>query len=388
MKRGHLIMSNSKSTTDYIQGSFIDEALKLIESDEMRNHLHKWVTGGKVKTVEICAKIIYNAPVPIETKLAMLKQLQKYDDSKHSIVKDRIRMIEKALSLLSSNDTNTTFYLHLYEPPRCHAEDPLIFKSFDDAIQYIKSLENKTFGDDENSYQENMDVAEVIRFNKSMKKHLNNPVANPKINQLIKYNIFYELGRSFPHDSQKEAYWFINEAGEILYFDIYCDDDRFITYDNLNFVVPFKAGDIVSIDCQPYESESKVLILENSDTFKHNDIDGVKCLYMNEHNKLDTYYFKQNSYSSHLSVIYRAKTYDGILTDAEAPLKIISEDIKKHPKLGSIIFRRIEYIKLAQDLYYSEFEKSLIPEKHSVLRELKFPVFKGIALSDLKIIVS
>ena len=62
------------------QTDYITEALKLIESNEMREHLFEWLVSGYVRQpVDICAEIVYKAPVPTEHKLSVFKLLMKYE---------------------------------------------------------------------------------------------------------------------------------------------------------------------------------------------------------------------------------------------------------------------------------------------------------------------
>ena len=62
------------------QADIIAETLKFIESVEMREHLHGWLVSGYVRRpVDVCAEIVYKAPVPSEQKLPALKLLMKYE---------------------------------------------------------------------------------------------------------------------------------------------------------------------------------------------------------------------------------------------------------------------------------------------------------------------
>jgi len=105
-------------------------------------------------------------------------------------------------------------------------------------------------------------------------------------------------------------------------------------------------ADIINIDKQPFAKEQKVLILENKDNQNDVNIDGVTCLFINEHNNLDVGYLKENCYSKtgcyeYIPVLFRSTIYTDKLSDAEALLEIISSRIKTNHKLGSVIHRFI-----------------------------------------------
>ena len=151
------------------------------------------------------------------------------------------------------------------------------------------------------------------------------------------------------------VYWFLDDAGEILYYEFSDEPTHrkpFVIPGRLSYTVPFQPGDIIATDCSPFAEQKKVLILENNDTLDSVDGQGVTCLFINDDNKIDVGYFKLNEFlryprHTYVSALYRAKLFDGELTEAEAPLGIISTAVKGSPKLEREIFVYVSQRKLS-----------------------------------------
>lgn len=111
----------------------------------------------------------------------------------------------------------------------------------------------------------------------------------------------------------------------------------------LNLPVPYRPGDILSVDCQPYTRSAYCLILEVGD-----DCCGVQCLFRDKAGCLRTGAFKHGHYlegaydkRQYLSPLYRAEPYTGPLPEEYAYLEPISQRLKKDPDYGKALWEKI-----------------------------------------------
>ena len=62
-----------KPTAD-VQANYVDETLRFIESDEMKEHLRNWPEPLKI---DDCVDIVLEAPAALEKKIAALKSIDE-----------------------------------------------------------------------------------------------------------------------------------------------------------------------------------------------------------------------------------------------------------------------------------------------------------------------
>ena len=133
-------------------------------------------------------------------------------------------------------------------------------------------------------------------------------------------------------------------ADEICYFEkgLYTDEEEFYSSSDLNYSlhcidlnisIPFKPGDIVTIDGRPFCKPKQVLLLEVCD-----DCCGVWALYMKADGSWDTGAVKHGTVydigrNGRRAPLYRMEKYDGILSEDEQILENISAAIKKQERL-------------------------------------------------------
>ena len=272
--------------------NYIEETLKFVESDEMRELLRKWFASKNVRNpVQICAEIVYNAPVAIEQKLPTLKLLFKHDKSKDASSEAYVDVIQKCLEARYNEIEGMVYDLVLYT--KCDNLDDAYngetkkFMSFDETIEHIKSL-NKQGND------LNMNESETQKFLENSSLLTLDEVA--LYHQAMGHgNVLVYALKKYPKESYGElrVCWYLNEVGEILYanYGFNCEIPG-----RLNLPTRFATGDIVIADCQPFGDEQKVLILENEDTFKSVDGSGVTCIFINKYGNIDAGYFKSNEF--------------------------------------------------------------------------------------------
>ena len=334
--------------------NYIEETLKLVESNEMREHLSKWFASGEVRRpLKECADIIYLSLSPIEYKLSMLQGLSKHDDVERPVISPYIREIQRVIKgcntdSCSNNPDGHDYYLFLDSFPNDVRKG---FDSLNEAIGHIKSLNAQADSDTNDlSYYKSLmafDIDDLVSRIKFVRTQVDDDSMDEAyrdwINIYRNKNIAYKIAKYnyTEEDGESEENWFLNEDGEIVYFNGSMDTPTYV-----NIPMPFQPGDIVITGGNPFTEERKVVILYNNDTFDSVDSDGITCLYKNRHGKLDVGQFKfcdfQINSSCCVPALYRARIYkelsdcvdDYIFSD-------VSKVIKNNPMLGREIYNRL-----------------------------------------------
>jgi hypothetical protein len=227
-----------------------------------------------------------------------------------------------------NNPTGTEYRLYMHDQPKDTYEQ---FESFNEAVKHIKQVRTRNNG--------------IVSETDNLSSH-----------EFGRTNILEKWVHENKDDRLK-SYLLLDDNAEMLYYDRSTDAIRRAPYaipGRLSFYVPFKPGDIVVADCSPFAPAKKVVILENNDTLECADSYGVTCLFINDYGNIDVGYFKSNEFlkqpkQTYVSVMYRAKTYTGELTEAESPLGIISNFIKEKPELGHKIYRYVDKLQIYSD---------------------------------------
>jgi len=305
--------------------NYIDETIKFIESDEMREYLHVYFSkeDDKIWLRNICAEIVSNAPTCVTDKIPVLDLIAEQTKPRpkgdwHDPVW-LANFARHALGEEQKGPVGTVFQVRelLYHEPSYY-DDYTLYHTFNAAINYIKWIDTE---------------CEDIERDDTHK------------------NANYYIEKFIPNDDGKMVatfYWIVNHAGDIWYFgeERYTRDpfrDEFFDYlGNLNLPVPFEPGDIVTADCRPFAKERRVLILSIGD---NSDCCSVQCLFTFSIGKLAIGAFKHNRFLksshreiSHVSVLYRTARYQGELDEYEQPFSKLSAVIKKNPLLGQEIW--------------------------------------------------
>ena len=158
------------------------------------------------------------------------------------------------------------------------------------------------------------------------------------------YN-WYHINKWIPASNgemQHIVEWKLSHEGVILeaHGHYVLDDislDSYVTYcDYLegftSLCVPYKSGDIITVDCRPARKISHAVIAENNNKLNY---DGKRLIYLTSDGEL-----KSSDIRGHLteynmfSGSYRLEKFTGELPDCEAVLKKISEEIKRNPAIG------------------------------------------------------
>ena len=136
------------------------------------------------------------------------------------------------------------------------------------------------------------------------------------------------------------TYYFIGD--EVVYFESYdpSSDHRdfrgYVDSISLLLPVPFKPGDIITLDVRPFAPVNKAVITEADDNF---DCCGTQILYPNENGAYNILALKHGhgfgeNYYPILSPLYRAEIYKGGLEEKQKILKDVSEFVKANDENG------------------------------------------------------
>lgn len=112
---------------------------------------------------------------------------------------------------------------------------------------------------------------------------------------------------------------------------------------NLNLSVPFKSGDIVTLDCSPFADPCHLLILNVEDQWS---CCGLRGAFVDEDGKLHIDSVKHghcfpNHYISLLSPLYRMSLSSDPLLEHEAVIEQIHLDMKTYTEEERVIYGRI-----------------------------------------------
>lgn len=300
--------------------SYLDETLKFIESEEMREHLRKCFSQSTHDWWRTCAEIVALAPAPIEKKIPVLNLIAEqtvYDPEwDYQYPLKLAKSARTALNERYDNPPGTVFWLRdwHYSDEGCYFGDAF-FYDFDAAVRYIGEQQKECGDPDDPNY-----------LSHSIDKYISG-----ENGIMVEY-----------------CQWILNLSGEIWYFDYGNskfepeDWEELLDYggNGLYLPVPFKPGDIVMADCRPFAKEKRVVILEIGD----DDCCGLQCLFMRPNGKMSVGAFKHNSFlrgldeNSHISGLYRVALWTLELPEEEAPLAAISAAVKANTALGSDIW--------------------------------------------------
>ena len=128
----------------------------------------------------------------------------------------------------------------------------------------------------------------------------------------------------------------MEKLDEVVYFESHdpssdrCDFRGYVDSISLHLPVPFKPGDIITLDVRPFAPVNKAVVTETDGNF---DCCGTQILYPNENGKYSSFALKHGhgfgeKYFPLLSSLYRAEQFDSELTGEKAILKDVSGFVK------------------------------------------------------------
>lgn len=282
--------------------------------------------------------MVCKAPIDIRRKAEILSELSKDEDIEKEISEELTRLkpqksdyksiskyiaensfafnceyVKKAISLLESNpgdvfSVQTVWYDH-DDPNGYDESDFHISSSFENALKYIKKemkLEEVSWNDKE------------VLFHFEIRKWSLNKKGDYE--EIICYEFIDNKVMFFSYADKTE--YSRNQ------FEPDCD---------LNLITPFRTGDIVTLDCLPYQPEKTVLILENVSNEDCCSLQGLS--YNPDDNIFFTGAIKHGSvfcdfYRPEISPLYRIQTATEPPTGQEQLFNEIKAFLNRDTKKG------------------------------------------------------
>jgi len=343
----------------------IEEALKFIESDEMREYLQR-------DDVDVAlwqwAMLVAQSRASLSDKASALQKITenpKYFDKKEELraVDWKLKKVLSAIEETTNVSPGSVFSLTKY-----WIDDEVVWindgrKFFGNYYKKEKSLLFTTF-------------ERALHFI-SMDNFYTYGICGNEIPDDT--STWYEITRWDRLDDGENMSdritWLLGHSGIIWGFDKVYDrwtwsDDGFNIGlgGGIELPTPFKPGDIVVVDMRPFTDSFHAVILWTDDVDnKHSPI----CMFINRAGNVEVGAI--NYLSPHppcFSPLLRAKRYNGKLFGREIPLKFISECLKKDYLLGEKM-RNMVFDKIkdgAQRINWFEI-KNLLTEKLKIKLE-------------------
>ena len=301
---------------------------QIISACGFSEEMERYLIGCKHNDYEMI-EIILGAPLPLTEKRKLLELLNTQDSEEYDDVAECIREFDDALAALELKDGE------IFTLSECWYDDDILdekkafaepFLSFQAAEEYIKKLiEEET--EDLDDIDEYVCWTEITKWL---------PVGDGKM---------------------KDVYSYTFVGNEIHYFkrigNIPRDSYRgYKSSLDLILPIPFKPGDIVTLNCLPFRPVKQAVLLE----VDNRDCCGVQILYPRK-NKItgdivwETGALKHGDgwegYFPMLSPLYRLSKYEGELSGEERILKDVQKLIYQNEETGRKLWKYI--LKTAPD---------------------------------------
>ena len=301
---------------------------QIISACGFSEEMERYLIGCKHNDYEMI-EIILGAPLPLTEKRKLLELLNTQDNEEYDDVAECIREFDDALAALELKDGE------IFTLSECWYDDDILdekkafaepFLSFQAAEEYIKKLiEEET--EDLDDIDEYVCWTEITKWL---------PVGDGKM---------------------KDVYSYTFVGNEIHYFkrigNIPRDSYRgYKSSLDLILPIPFKPGDIVTLNCLPFRPVKQAVLLE----VDNRDCCGVQILYPRK-NKItgdivwETGALKHGDgwegYFPMLSPLYRLSKYEGELSGEERILKDVQKLIYQNEETGRKLWKYI--LKTAPD---------------------------------------
>lgn len=334
---------------------------KFILSDSMREHL-----AEKKLCCSQLLSIIQSSPVSIYEKRKYLRKLAECEcwfyellDYVESLIERRVnarRIREDDVRIDTSIGGKyiDSFYVQ--------------YHMVNDAIEALDNKPGEIFNLKECWYdfdiKEQKEVGTMLfmDFDKAM-EYIKEDIEESEDDEEL--YCWYKLEKWIPNEKNymENKYDYVLIGDEICYFICRFFDNKLEDgegYDrwpivNLDFNVttfiadfstPFKAGDIVTIDCSPFMPKKRVLIIENTDYGDWSDWCSLQAIYQSEDGYWETGNVKGGVFLSYLwwefiSPLYRLEKYTGELTEKEQMYKELQNYLQGDEQKGEALWNAI-----------------------------------------------
>ena len=274
-----------------------------IESEEMRTYLEKQIPrlSPKLKA-KLQAELIVRSRRPLAEKIQDMQHLSKTYPELLSVT----QKLQKAYHALYALPSDSVLMLTKY--CRDESEEPIqqfseVFHSVSDATVFLK----------ENAFFDATETWNVLSRYDLQKNHL-----------------------------KCQAMYLMNDDGMVWKFCGMCDCDKdfeenaILFQETLSPPLPFQSGDIVTVDCCPFQRVYHALIFNNR--IPTSDCCAPWCVYPTRDGKFSARGFKHLCEDFEgISPVYRAEVFHGTLPENERILEELQERIRQQPAFSDSI---------------------------------------------------
>lgn len=278
-------------------------------SEEMKSYL----SDCNLSEYQI-KEIILGAPIPLTQKRGLLESMNTPKSETNSEISECILETDKALEALNLKDGELFTLIECWYDDDFLGENESYAEPFF-SFQALSNCVNKMIEEETEDLEEG---EEYTCWTKATKWAANDD------------------GTATPVFS----YFFI--GNEICYY-VRMEENRrysFLSSMDLNLSIPFKVGDIITLDCLPFAPVKHAVIIEKTNDW---DCCGVRILYRQKHeiNRKDEWAAGAlkhghgwNSYYPLLSPLYRLSSFTGELPPDERLMTEVQQFVRQDPENG------------------------------------------------------
>ena len=323
----------------------VKEALRFIESEEMREY---WQTDEANLDIGDWCHIIAQSRVPLIEKAEVLRQIsERYPADENEelyIPAEMARRAEFALAETKNTPQGSIFIMTEY------------WIDYDIEWNYDEFLGDY---DKESS-------TPFATFERAI-KHIENEAAECN-EPIVDYDCccWRNISRWDLNDNGElieSMTWFLTESGVIFGFDLTdeIENNFSLGYHELTLSVPFKPGDIVTVDMRPAVDVVHVVVTW-CNSHNYNDCCSPGCMYVNKKGYVGISALKHLHFSyrfPNFSPLLRLSLFTEELPEHEAPLKIVSEQLKNNNVNGYDFYDcsdKVEYNRKYHGYLWEDFK--------------------------------
>lgn len=302
----------------------VKEALQFIESAEMRKYLEQ--TADQVRFSQWC-NLIAKSRAGLADKISVLREIAaKYPSDEFCDPAAMADDADRALELTKSSAQTTVFFMSSFwrknqdQPPESVEDGDLRWWLIDNDTEVYNAEVYHTFEHVIQGISERYDCDDAELFAEPFNDGWS-------WNEVARYDLS-------PEGKLEEVIRYAVAENGIIWGYEWADaasQNPFSLLDDLLLPTPFQPGDIITVDCRPFDKIYHAVVLENH---YPNDCCAPFCVYFKSCNRLDAGALKHihRFYRYPIfSPLLRAAVLDGELPEYEAPLKLISEKIRRDP---------------------------------------------------------
>ena len=300
----------------------IDIILPFIESEEMREYLRSELSEVSLYQA---INVITASRASLEDKGSALRRVadeieavkDTLDEDDVNILYCLIRAADFSLNEITENiPAGTIFLLTVYFIGKWQFSIP--FMSFESACQYLLKVK-----EEDDFHSEEYDEFVVCEIEKWV------PVSGGELQLRVSWTLSHEGVIWFTNINYKADSYLEELSAEARGLESYLRSNQEIAW----LPIPFKVGDIVTVDCQPERGAFHAVITDIGD---NRDCCAVQAVYMTEDGEMKIGALKHDFfYTPIFTCLLRIKKFEGEINEAnEAPLQKASEMLKQDPSLG------------------------------------------------------